>query len=261
MKTIHRGSLAIVCLMLLYSGAAFASPMVACVNGIGVITIKERCRRTESRLSLERLSQLIPTVQGAQGPKGDPGAAGPTGQEGPAGPQGPVGSQGPTGLAGPIGPRGPGLALYDSSQDLVGPISGLTCSQFTGVSNIYDSSIVLIQIDDRTYPVCASRSGFVITGATVFFTSNNCTGTPYGFGGEPDPIQGSLFEASVVRKVVGHDVLFRPDLAAGRQLIPANSYHNEQGNCVAAGGSAVSTFRMIEVADLNELFPPPYSAR
>lgn len=54
--------------------------------------------------------QFIPTIQGPEGPQGEPGidgATGPQGVKGDTGPQGPIGPQGMQGVMGPTGPQGP----------------------------------------------------------------------------------------------------------------------------------------------------------
>jgi hypothetical protein len=166
---------------------------------------------------------LLAGPQGPTGPAGPQGPTGPTGPQGPAGPAGPAGPQGlpgpagvaggpgPQGVAGPTGPQGPsgpqgpvgpGAVWRDANGAPVGPaiIGSLASPAYL------DSAGIQWQLNVQVVPSLAQfipgSPSAVVTAypATLYFTSADCSGTPYvSFIGAftyfafQSPADGSLF--------------------------------------------------------------------
>ena len=78
--------------------AATSSPtMLACVSKTGVVTVRAKCAKGETRFALNNLVSSFGVV-GQQGDKGATGAVGPTGSQGVQGATGPTGAQGSPGF-------------------------------------------------------------------------------------------------------------------------------------------------------------------
>jgi hypothetical protein len=138
-------------------------------------------------------------VDGAVGPTGPPGPTGSQGQGGPTGSQGQVG---PTGLQGPIGQPG-GMQVLTAGGASLGtaygilPMSTAAFAQWIGPSILPSDTWVLLaeQPLDAGPRVLVWRNmgtgkAFGCAGAagvdpTVYFTSADCSGTPYAAWGPP----------------------------------------------------------------------------
>lgn len=77
-----------------------AAPGNICVsNSAGVIKVRKKCRKDETRASVASLNSIgLTTAVGPQGATGPQGPQGPQGATGPAGPKGDSGAAGPQGL-------------------------------------------------------------------------------------------------------------------------------------------------------------------
>lgn len=111
---------------------------------------------------------------------GSRGDAGPAGPQGPTGPQGPQGAQGPQGDAGPQGPQGPpGLpfTVYEKNGAALGALLGISGSTVTYADTSQAHYIWTVDLftAEPLFPQ-----------ATLFFSSTDCTGTPY-VSGNPMP--------------------------------------------------------------------------
>jgi hypothetical protein len=109
---------------------------------------------------------------GAAGPMGPAGAQGATGPAGSLGPQGSVGATGPTGAAGPQGAAGTSLSVYDANNVLIGPW--------------FPGGQVLITSQGSPFYTSVNASGLAFQGG-LYFTTSDCTGTPYFWTGATAP--------------------------------------------------------------------------
>lgn len=109
--------------------------------------------------------------KGARGPAGPVGPAGPIGPAGPAGPQGPAGLNGATGPVGPQGPAGSGtsLSVYDAANVRLGAFVQLD----RGYNQIY------IDSEAAGGVVAYNWNGTMALMSNLFYTTANCTGTPF----------------------------------------------------------------------------------
>ena len=212
----HRYRLLAVGLAVLVVGQASAAhAILLCKGRSGTLRLREKCGRREVTLDPKLFTVGAPGPQGiqgppgAQGPQGErgtqglagergpqglPGAAGPAGSSGPMGPVGPVGPQGAQGPAGPVGPQGvqgaagrvgatgpqglpgPGLSVIDNADQFVGLVVETTDATASVVRRI-DNVVVKFRLwanatDLQPYNYSTSPSLY-------WFTSDNCSGTPY----------------------------------------------------------------------------------
>lgn len=139
-------------------------------------------------------AQGTPGQPGSQGTQGVPGPAGPQGEpgipgaKGDTGPQGPIGGTGPQGAPGDVGPQGPqGPAGSDGAPGAAGAPGGFYLKDANGTSL---GAIAHFTADPTPYWVVWNgtsfqsyfKDGSPAKGAqtdTLFFTTSNCSGTPY----------------------------------------------------------------------------------
>lgn len=197
-------------------------------------------------------------VTGTQGIQGLTGVTGPTGSTGAQGVQGVTGATGPTG---PHGPAGSGILLYDNNDVALGPVLNFGCASDLG--SVFDRVSTLLTISGQTYPVCASRDGF-IPNVSLAFASGDCTGQVYLF--DDFPSSGStLFSVGKVAALGSQRTLYRPDYATGLTLITIQSLivHSSTIFCPTAGAccsgslGAQNVFPAIEVSILTSAYPAP----
>jgi hypothetical protein len=134
-------------------------------------TVKKGVSTTVTHFSPGLKLRNVSVVEGPAGPTGAQGEIGPQGVPGLQGPSGPPGAVGP---AGPQGPAGAGLRIIDSSAtpQLVGWL--ITPQQQQAGSMVIASSqgavgLFSIGANDQLQP----------TTERAFFTTNDCSGTPY----------------------------------------------------------------------------------
>lgn len=147
-----------------YVGAT-GEQITACVKNNGSIRIKTggvSCDGNETLLSWN--------ITGPKGDRGEQGIAGPTG------PQGPKGDKGDTGERGPAGSSGSGLHVYDANEVDLGILINVG-----DVSNLQKITSYLPGPDVYLRFRQERNSGTILMDNTsgVYFSSNNCTGTPY----------------------------------------------------------------------------------
>lgn len=73
--------------------------LAICSSTKGTLAARTKCKKGETALNVASLSNLSPSIKGADGATGPVGPQGATGAVGPQGPQGPAGLQGPAGVA------------------------------------------------------------------------------------------------------------------------------------------------------------------
>ena len=196
-------------------------------------------------------------VTGTQGIQGLTGVTGPTGSTGAQGVQGVTGATGPTG---PHGPAGSGILLYDNNDVALGPVLNFGCPSDQG--SVFDRVSTLLTISGQTYPVCASRDGF-IPNVSLAFASGDCTGQVYL--SDDFPSSGStLFSVGKVAALGSQRTLYRPDYATGSTLITIQSriMHSSTIFCPTAGvccseSLGAHVFPAIEVSILTSAYPAP----
>ena len=126
---------------------------------------------------------------GAVGPYGSTGPTGPIGPIGPIGPKGDAGTTGPIGItgpqgakgdrgdAGPVGPRGIGYDVLDGNGTVLGEFVGATPDALTfrtTAGHILSASIGAVWVSGA-FP----RSNLSRSNPAFWFTTANCSGTPY----------------------------------------------------------------------------------
>jgi Collagen triple helix repeat (20 copies) len=199
--------------------------------------------------------------QGAEGPVGTAGAAGARGAAGPAGPAGPAGSAGPmgptgaqgasgsagavglqgpagaTGAAGATGPQGPAatsITVYDANNVAIGQ---------------YFLGEVLITSQGNPFYIAVSASGFGYS--IVYFSTSDCTGTPYFWtGGVAQLIPYATTSAP------GSSTAYIPGTTP--ITVTIGSYLQSNGNCYS-GQFGTPTVLPVITVDLSA-FVPPFSA-
>lgn len=153
-------------LIIFFSVPCFSQAILGCYhhkNGkLRIVGDFSQCKKTELPITFNT------GEQGPPGPKGDKGDTGLQGVQGIQGPQGIQGIQGAKGDKGDQGIQGPpgsegegGIKLYSANDEYVGVMADM--------GSFYIPSLKKIMfLDDAVGP----SGGF-------FFTSDNCTGTPY----------------------------------------------------------------------------------
>jgi hypothetical protein len=150
--------------------------------------------------------------------------------------------------------------LYDANEQMVGPVVGFGCPPPLNPGLVFDAAAVTISRNGKLYPVCAANSQFLLS-QSVLFTSSDCTGTGYGYGGEPTPNSQALFASNIVSRYGGRTVLLRPETSGGRQVVTYNSSVNTEGTCAVTGAGSASVFPLVEEADLSALYALPLMVR
>jgi hypothetical protein len=139
---------------------SYSQTINACVNNrtgaMHIVTDPAKCnKRTEKPLSWYQV-------------------AGPQGEQGP---QGPKGDRGDQGLQGPVGPPGSPTAIkvYDSNNQELGVLVRRSRDANNAMLEIFIPSLSLFTLIQESQ---GSTVGDIING-TLYYESNNCTGTPY----------------------------------------------------------------------------------
>jgi hypothetical protein len=144
---------------------------------------------------------------------------------GPPGPVGPPGEPGATGPAGPPGPRGTAgtspISVYDANGALVG-------QEFP---TSYGTDQVMLAVNGEEIIIAVNAKGFVNTGFSTDYTSNDCSGTAYEFIAKPTPMTFAVYvDAGVL-----NNVLYVPDLSTlavrSLQSVAAVYSDGEVGKC------------------------------
>jgi hypothetical protein len=155
--------------------------IIACLSstgGVRVLGTVGNCRSDEKRLTSAKATptKTKPGAHGPRGPQGASGAAGSQGIAGPAGPQGLTGPAGPQGSAGPQGPAGTssgggsGLSVYDASKTRLGSFLSM---DDVASEVLVDTGGTLGLMVYKTFDGSAAKAG------GAYFTTNDCSGTPY----------------------------------------------------------------------------------
>ncbi len=271
-------------LLEVFAPEAQADILKLCANkSSGDLNIRPLCFPSE--LEIKNITSLKgpkgdPGPQGVQGLVGPVGARGPTGATGQQGipglpgQKGDAGAQGATGNTGPTGPQGPGIALYDSTGKLIGPVTQSGAA--LGINGTHagrflygDQAYALLDVLGTKYFVPADHLGF-LSNILVIFPGQDCSGTPYARAGQqnnwPDtnygpPLSGTyLFGVSGVNRINAHQLLLTPDYSLGVQSFIAASYLTPDEECVNSQYPE-NGYPLITVVDLSGLFSPPFSVR
>src|SRR5262245_13927094 len=188
-------------------------------------------------------------AQGEQGPAGLQGTQGPAGPIGPAGSPGPPGTTGPSGPNGPPGPQGPPgpapLAVFDSIGTRVGDMIGW-------------GPIVALEIEGTTYVLSVGRNSLSSGSGTLFFTSTDCSDTPYvDFNLVPAP--GTAF---VPFSAVVNNVLYVLANAEHVVVLIKSKVDSGESTCVTPFNfGPVAMYPFAPLLDLTTLFVAPFTVR
>jgi hypothetical protein len=199
--------------------------------------------------------------QGAEGPVGTAGAAGARGAAGPAGPAGPAGSAGPMGPTGAQGASGSAGAV-----GLQGPAGATGAAGATGPQgpaatsiNVYDANSVvigqyfpagevLITSQGNPFYIYVSVSGFGSSGYYLYFSTTDCTGTPYFWIGA-----GQLIPIATT-SALGSSTVYIPE--ATQISIAINSGLQPGGGTCYPGQYGTPTVSPASTIDLSAFVPP-----
>lgn len=185
---------------------------------------------------------------GPQGPKGDTGAIGAQGPQGPQGPAGNTGAQGPSGAIGPQGAQGPqgpmGLQGLQGAIGATGAVGPKGATGATGPAGPAGPGVIVttgnglqlgfllsampnneayVAFGDQ-YTLVPDGTVVTIARAKVWYTNNDCTGTPYAveaFGYEPIAqylyvgLGNALFTASTSRAFASATVVQSYSMGGG----------------------------------------------
>jgi hypothetical protein len=174
---------------------------------------------------------------GSSGPMGPSGAQGTTGSTGAAGAQGPIGATGPTGATGPPGATGTSIFAYDANNVLIG--------------QLYPGGEVLITSQGTPFYVFVNTAGFIYNGG-LYFTTSDCSGTPYFWTGATIPQLISYATLSAP----GSSTVYIPGTPA--LTIGINSGLQPDNTCYAAQFGAPTVLPVIAV--VLPTFAAPFSA-
>jgi len=171
---------------------------------------------------------------------------------------GPAGTQG---SAGATGPAGAVLKLYDSADTEISPVINVGCQQFFSDNQRkpFEWVTVLLTLENRTYPLCASTEEFVAT-TDVAFASPSCTGQAFLFPYAVPSSASGLFDAAHVTAAGSDRILYRPDYAAGQQLVTRHSSRNSEGTCSDSTATEM-LYPAVQVLDLGGAYVGPFEVR
>lgn len=170
-------------------------------------------------------------MAGAQGLQGLPGPAGAPGPKGDPGATGPQGLQGATGPAGPAGPAGTnGTQAKVTSQAGNGIILGITtpCNE-VGAGWITNMLCILTSKNQGGVP-----DGWVIPStqpAAIYWTGQNCTGTPYLAG------RSQNYANILIPAPQWTDTLYTQGASAGNNQAYASVLGAAGGSCSNQNGT------------------------
>jgi hypothetical protein len=108
-------------------------------------------------------------IIGPQGPKGD---------KGDTGEQGPIGLTGSQGIQGEVGPT---LHVYDANGQDLGILVNADASFAGNITSYLPEPGIFVNIRQSD----SNKLATIANDDTVWFTGDNCTGTPYGRSGNP----------------------------------------------------------------------------
>jgi len=232
-----------------------------CANkNTGNLLMRTKCTKAERTVNLNNL--IVVGAQGAQGQQGPKGDTGNTGPQGTTGLQGSVGATGPQGDPGPQGPAGTVLSVYDSNNNLMGPVADVGCRVVPNSgTSVFNSVGVWLNLNGRKLAACAEHTG-IQANMGMMFPTTDCSGNGYLPRLQPGWPQytDGMFPSLGIANIAGRKVLYRPDYSFGELIINVNSSLNTEGTCATgAGNYPVTAYRLIEDTDLSALYTPPFS--
>jgi Collagen triple helix repeat (20 copies) len=216
--------------------------------------------------SLGNLSTPSLPIQGPPGPVGAKGATGPQGPTGPVGPQGLAGATGATGATGPQGPTGPigpqGLAGATGATGAVGAPG----PQGVGLLKAYDSNNVVIgnvigfgewatvtyTMNGTLFTLYVARNAILGNGDGPYFTTSDCSGTPYMFNVD----SWAMAESAIVGTT-----LYLEDTTAPVVNLPVLSKLVRGGGCVLVFDSPGPGRAALQFPSFTNQFTPPFTVR
>jgi len=220
---------------------------------------------------------------GAQGQQGNVGPIGPQGQQGPAGATGAqgvkgdtgaVGSQGAVGATGPVGPRGlqgavgpaggPALQLYDANGTIVGSVFGggsITYGQGLALAPVNGERLAIPYIfgnRDGNGNVMGPELNLAKSG-DVYFTSSDCSGTPYVYEGFLSPGTSKPFailQSDSQYVIYLANTTIPVQINGGSLLMAGYTSRDMDGNIVTTPASCYTTSMSVWAVPVSN--PPIY---
>ncbi|MBS2023354.1 MAG: hypothetical protein JST92_13165 [Deltaproteobacteria bacterium] len=198
-------------------------------------------RRTTDGTAWECVQgEVGPTgATGSQGPTGATGPTGPAGTTGPTGPTGATGATGQTGPQGPTGTQGPAGSgaptVYDSNNNVVGVLVSVSGAAATVLRN------------GLLYVVNLNTGSYTPSAAIFYYSSNNCSGTPYVDFGSSAPRQLTFvrYEQSPVGSGATAYVV-----SSGAMVFSAGSWSLGTGQCSAPTNSPANAYTFAQAGTI-----------
>lgn len=194
-------------------------------------------------------------------------SCGPTGVvQGPPGPKGDTGSAGPPGPPGSTGPPGIGVVVKDATGVVVGVAADWNTGSYGACScseNQFSVLVLRSSPGGNTGFVLLQSQGLFLQGQSVYFASNDCTGTPLGVESFPDPsglvaplayVGGRLYYTSsaLQSRQIGSFLFNDPGCGANPSGTPGPG-----GSCCGISNGLVSNSApILEVEEIGPLTPP-----
>lgn len=191
---------------------------------------------------------------GPQGVKGDPGPTGPQGQKGdtgptgPTGPKGDTGSQGPKGDTGAVGPSGStGPAGPQGLQGPAGFQLVVVDANQVQLGYLIDPNLVVIQDGQYWVYFTLGVTNFQEDGVTLYFTTSNCSGTPFVTNGD------TLRHGNVS----GSHLYYPGDPMETRTFFSQKRITDGVfGSCIQLGAGQTDVGGPMQIVDLSGFTPP-----
>src|SRR5262245_60355467 len=159
---------------------------LVCKSKKGMVAVRAKCKKSETPVTQDALGSL--GLQGPKGDKGDPGTPGAPGSQGAQGPQGPAGTPG-------AGGGGGGLSVVDANGTFVGSVTDAQLNQLR-IIRVVDGRTVSIDLGPGNLDGFGpDDTGIHFPFPDAAYTTNNCTGTPYGGGNLPGFFSTSIIAA------------------------------------------------------------------
>jgi|GEM_PF-3604902 len=243
-KNSTKFALAILGLIITIDSASADAARICANRRTGELVVRENCRFNE---------QWISNVNDLRGKQGE------IGPRGPAGALGAQGATGAQGLQGPVGPATPSVSLRDVNGQVVGPVTDFGCPGFDQRLAGWEGATVLLNLNGRFYPLCASTAGFNAT-SDIYYQSTDCSGDGYTslMNRVVTWTASGLFAPSFVGAIDAERILYRVDVQQGQQSIVFRSGRDTySGFCRSNADYPYLAFRIIQEANLSALYPAP----
>jgi hypothetical protein len=151
--------------------------------------------------------------------------------------------------------------IVDADGDKVGSVLGLNGPM----------AVVLIQFQGRLFSLNVSKNGLSPTGNPVFFTTNNCTGTPYVIVQAPGLVTLSTI-APPGNSLYGNDPNGIPQIITALSLLLPSVPGGQPASCQSTtpppppgvpppSPPQILAVPALRLVDLNTVFTAPFSIR